>query len=295
MATRSYPFERWDVFTARPFGGNPLAVVLDAAGLDDAEMQALAREFNLSETAFVLPGEKAAVRARYFTPARELPMAGHPTVGTAFALDGRGVFGNDRGSIELGVGVVGLRFERAGGQLQRVWMDQGRPRRLARVADREGVATALGLGVDELDAELPIEVVSAGVPFLLVPLRDRSGLARARLDLARAAPFVPAEHRAVLAFTLDAEDAPVRARMFGEALGIVEDPATGSAHGPLGAFLAWTGVVDAARGPVEALSRQGVEMGRPSDIHLRIRLEGGEPAVEVGGGAVRLARGVLEL
>jgi len=295
MTTRSYPFERWDVFTARLFGGNPLAVVLDANGLEDAEMQALAREFNLSETAFVLPSARAEARARYFTPARELPIAGHPTVGTAFALDARGVFGGDRGRLELGVGVVGLTFERSGGRLERVWMDQGRPRRLARVGDRAGVARALGLEVDELDADLPLEVVSAGVPFLLVPLRDRSGLARARLDLAEVAPFVPADHRAVLAFTLDADDARVRARMFGEALGVVEDPATGSAHGPLGAFLAWTGVVDATRGPVEVLSRQGVEMGRPSEIRLRIRLEEGEPAVEVGGGAVRVARGVLEL
>lgn len=289
-----YEYELWDVFTSRPLGGNPLAVVLDASGLDGTAMQALAREFNLSETAFVLPSARADARARYFTPARELPMAGHPTVGTAFALAERGRLGRDRATLELGVGVVPLRLERGEG-LERVWMDQGRPRRLGTVTDRRSVAGALGLEPDELVAELPLEVVSAGVPFLLVPVGDRAALARLRLDLRAISPFVPAEHRAVFAFTLDSDDSLVRARMFGEALGVAEDPATGSAHGPLGAYLAWTGIVEAASGPVEFLSRQGVEMGRPSEVRVRVRLEDGDPAVEVGGSAVRLARGRLEL
>lgn len=295
MATTSLPYELWDVFTDRPLGGNPLAVLTDARGLEEATMQSLAKEFHLSETSFVLPSERADARARYFTPARELPMAGHPTIGTAFALERRGVLRGARARLELGVGLVGLELEREAGRLTRVWMDQGRPERLGGVGDRAGVAGALGLEERQLHPSLPLEVVSAGVPYLLVPLEHRAALARARLDLEAVTPFVPREHRAVLAFTLDVDDGLVRARMFGEALGMIEDPATGSAHGPLGAYLAWHGVVDPSGAPVAFVSRQGVEMGRPSELHVRVRLEEGQPAVEVGGSAVRLAHGVLEL
>ncbi|MEJ2292418.1 MAG: PhzF family phenazine biosynthesis protein, partial [Deinococcales bacterium] len=290
MATTTYAYELWDVFTDRPLGGNPLAVVLDARGLDEDTLQALAREFNLSETAFVLPSQRADARARFFTPARELPMAGHPTIGTAFALAGHGTLAGERARLELGIGVVGLTLEREGGRLTRVWMDQGRPERLAEVDDRGAVARALGLEPRDLVPALPLQVASAGVPFLLVPVRSLAALGRARLDLNAIAPFVPADHRAVLVFAVDG-GAAVRARMFGEALGVVEDPATGSAHGPLGAYLAWHGVIAPGADPVEVVSRQGVEMGRPSVLHLRVRLDRGEFAVEVGGGAVRLARG----
>ena len=293
MGPTTYAYELWDVFTDRPLGGNPLAVVLDARGLEEATLQALAREFNLSETAFVLPSRNAQARARFFTPARELPMAGHPTIGTAFALAAHGALAGERARLELGIGVVDLTLEREGGRLTRVWMDQGRPERLAGVEDRGGVAGALGLDERDLEPALPLQVVSAGVPFLLVPVRGLAALGRARLDLQAVAPYVPADHRAVLVFTL--ERGGVRARMFGEALGVMEDPATGSAHGPLGAYLAWNGVIDPGADPVEVVSRQGVEMGRPSVLHLRVRREGEAPAVEVGGGAVRIARGRLEL
>lgn len=295
MASRSIPYEIWDVFTHRALGGNPLAVLPEAGELDARSMQALAQEFNLSETAFIQPSRVADVRARYFTPTRELPMAGHPTIGTAFSLAAAGRLHGERASLELGIGVVDLRLEWRQGRLVRAWMDQGRPERLAVVDERAGVARALGLEPSDLEPSLPLWVVSAGVPYLLAPLRDRDALARCRLDLDAVAPFVPVDHRAVLAFTLDAEDALVRCRMFGEALGMIEDPATGSAHGPLGAYLAMNGVIDATAAPVERLSRQGVEMGRPSEIRLRVRMEQGEPAVEVGGEAVRLGRGELAL
>lgn len=280
----------WDVFTDAAFGGNPLAVVLDADDLDGAAMQALAREFGLSETAFVVHSSVADVRARYFTPATELPMAGHPTIGTAFALDAAGRLSGERARFELGVGPRELTLERDDGRLRRVWMDQGTPHEVGRVEDRAAVARALGLEPRALVASLPLSVVTAGVPFLLVPVIDRGELARVRLDLSAIAPFVPPEHRAVLAFTLDSDDSHVSARMFGEALGVVEDPATGSAHGPLGAYLAWHGRV-----PVGGrfLSRQGVAMGRPSEVWVRTRGDGGAVAVEVGGGAVPVLRGAL--
>jgi len=295
MGEGAIEYELWDVFTSRPLAGNPLAVVIDGEGFDEGTMQALAREFNLSETAFVLPSARADARARYFTPARELPMAGHPTIGTAYALAARGRLPATAATLELGIGLVPVSLERDGERLTRVWMDQGRPRWLAQVDRREEVARALGLTNEDLEASLPLSVVSAGVPYLMVPVRGLEALARVRLDLAALAPFLAAEHRAVFAFSLEAGDARTRARMFGEAVGVVEDPATGSAHGPLGAYLAWNGIVDARSGPATFLSRQGVEMGRPSEIEVRVRLEDGEPAVEVGGSAVRVASGRLEL
>lgn len=295
MTTKRFEYQLWDVFASRPLAGNALAVLPDARGLDQPTMQALAREFNLSETAFVLPSERADVRARYFTPTHELPMAGHPTVGTAFALAQRGTLPGDEARIELGVGVVPLKLERDGETLVRVWMDQGVPRLLAAVAARDGVAGALGLDAGELHPGLPLEVVSAGVPFLLVPVRDRDALGRLRLDPTAMAPHLPAYPLGVLAFTLDSDDSLVRARMFGEAFGVVEDPGTGAAHGPLGGYLASHGVLAPGIEPATFLSRQGVEMKRPSEIDVRVRLEGDEPAVEVGGAAVRVATGWIDL
>ena len=301
MPAKRFAYELWDVFTTRPLQGNALAVLPDASGLETGAMQRLAREFNLSETAYVLPSERADARARYFTPVTELPMAGHPTIGTAFALEAQGRLPGPAARIELGVGVVALTLDRGeGGRLTQVWMDQGRPRRLAEVDRRDAVAAALGLRREDLAGDLPLQVVSAGVPFLLVPVANTGALARVRLDLAALTPYLPEGHRAVFAFTLDpdgpgAGGARVRCRMFGEAVGVVEDPATGSAHGPLGAYLAWQGAVDASAGPVTFLSRQGVEMGRASEVWVRVRIEDGEPAVEVGGAAVRVATGWLEL
>jgi trans-2,3-dihydro-3-hydroxyanthranilate isomerase len=299
--------EVWDVFAARPLEGNALAVVPDAAGLSDATMQAVAREFALSETVFVRPGPEGRPRLRIFTPAQELPTAGHPTVGAAFALDRRGRLAGARAAFELGVGPVGVALERdARGRLTRAWMDQGRPARLAAGLDRPGVADALGLIARDLDPDLPPEVWSAGNPFLLAPLRDEAALARAWLSLARLDDTVPAGHRAVLAFVPPAGDRPVRCRMFGEALGVVEDPGTGSAHGPLGAYLARheRAPRPSADRPVALASLQGVEMGRPSHLSLRLRaLPAGTPPdadradvlVEVGGSATRVLDGRLRL
>lgn len=295
----------WDVFTDRPLAGNALAVLPDAGGLTDDAMQRVAREFDLSETVFVLPGPEGRPRLRIFTPARELPMAGHPTIGAAFALDRRGRLHGDRATVELGIGPVALDLERAGdGRLLRVWMDQARPRRLATLDDRPGVARALGLDVADLAPRAPLEVWSAGVPYLVVALRDLDALGRARLTLERLGPSIDPDHRAVLAFVAGEGGGSPRCRVFGEAVGVVEDPGTGSAHGPLGAYLVRHGLVEAppAGGTTVLQSRQGVEMGRPSTLHLRLRAlpagvareEGrADVAVEVGGAAVPVLEGRL--
>lgn len=288
------PYELWDVFTAEPFSGNPLAVVPDASGLSDEQMQRIANEFNLSETSFVLPSGTADVRARYFTPARELPMAGHPSVGTVYALDAKGMFrGKDEITLELAVGPVTMTLERDGDSLTRVWMDQGVPQ-LLETFDRAAVAAAIGLTEGELEPTLPVQLGSAGNPFLLVPVVSLEALAKINVSASDLTELLHGDHQAVFAFTRDATESDVRARMLGAAMGISEDPATGSAHGPLGAYLAaYTDILtgDSA----EFVSHQGVEMGRKSELFVKITRTAAGVRVSVGGGAVQIGEGTLFL
>jgi trans-2,3-dihydro-3-hydroxyanthranilate isomerase len=288
-------YQLWDVFTERALSGNPLAVVPDAAALSGAQMQAIAREFNLSETSFVLPSKQADAKARYFTPALELPMAGHPSIGTVYALEYLGRIAKETLGLELGVGVVPMRLERNGGRLRRVWMNQGVPELLEVEGDRARVAKGLGLEEDDLDPELPIQLASAGVPFLYVPVRESAALARARLGEASLASLTEDGPKGVFVFTRRAEEADARARMFGQAVGVGEDPATGSAHGPLGAYLASYGMLDFDGDSAAFLSRQGIEMGRPSEIYVRVHKSPAGFKVEVGGAAVLVGEGRLYL
>ncbi len=286
--------EIWDVFADRPLAGNALAVVHHDGTVGDDAMRRLAREFGFSETVFVRTGTGRSESGdrpelRIFTPERELPMAGHPTIGAAFSLDRRGRVAGSRATLGSGIGPVEVALERdEHGGLTRAWMDQGRPRREAVVADRAAVASALGLRPADLRPGLPIEAWSAGNPFLLVPLADLGALARARLDLAALGSCTEPEHRAVLAF-VPGEGGPLRCRMFGEALGVPEDPGTGSAHGPLAAYLVRHGSValpaDDDRGELESV--QGVEMGRPSRLFMRIRPLGAARAAGVRATAVK--------
>lgn len=290
--------EIWDVFADAPLAGNPLAVVHDADALSGAAMAALAREFGFSETVFVHAGPVGRPRLRIFTPAQELPMAGHPTIGAAFALARRGRWTGDLATVELSVGPIELTFERdADGRPLRVWMDQGVPRRLARAEARAEVAAALGLAEDDLDADGPIESWSCGTPFLIVPLRDLDALGRARLTLSALAPWTDPSHRAALCVVVG-EDGGTRCRMFGEALGVVEDPGTGSAHGPLGGWLAAHGrIAPGPDGEARFSSLQGVEMGRPSRLHVRVVWRDGPgtpPRVHVGGVARPVLHGALD-
>ncbi len=292
-------YQLWDVFTDEPLSGNPLAVVYDAKSLSDARMQQIAREFNLSETSFVLPSATADARARYFTPLRELPMAGHPSIGTVYALEhlGRVPQGQLLVKLELAIGVVKMGLERHEGALTRVWMNQGTPRLGAIYPERAQVATALGLTLSQLDESLPVQQGSAGVPFLLVPVRDLQALAQASPSADALARLAGDERPAVLVFTRETNEAgvDVRCRMFAPALGVAEDPATGSAHGPLGAYLAHHGVLDFAGETASLVSRQGGEMGRPSRIDVGVRRTGEGFEVYVGGSAVLVGEGRLYL
>lgn len=288
-------YEIWDVFTDKPLEGNPLALIPDASQLNDAHMQVIAREFNLSETSFILPSEKADIQARYFTPSRELPMAGHPTIGTIFALHRHGKIKGESFRLELQAGVFEIGLEHEQTKLVRAWMNQGVPKKISEIADKSVIANALNLAATDV-MDLPIEFVSAGNPFLIVPLTSLDALARASLK-PRAFENPNGQHVVgVFAFTTATENVKVRGRMFaGEGVGVSEDPATGSAHGPLGWYMARHRMLEFQNNTTEFISHQGVEMGRSSELHVRVTKIQNDFSVSVGGHAVLVAEGTLYL
>ena len=294
-----------DVFTDRAFGGNPLAVVTNGRGVDGGTMQAIAKEFNLSETTFVLPPDdpRHDWRVRIFTPGSELPMAGHPTVGTAFVLAREHLIprgGRETNVVfEEGVGPVPVSVEFEGGEPVFAEMSQPLPTFGPRLDDRRAVAAMLSLGESDLEPDLPVEVVSCGVPFLYVPLRslDAARRARPRADLIERASGERGILPELFVFTREVEGAgsTVHSRMFAPGMGITEDPATGAASGPLGCYLVRYGLVPP--GPTaEIVSEQGIEMGRPSFIHIRIERAGELfTAVRVGGQCHFMGGGFIEI
>jgi trans-2,3-dihydro-3-hydroxyanthranilate isomerase len=287
----TYRFVTVDVFTSQRFGGNPLAVFSDARGISDADMQNLAREFNLSETTFVLPPEDPAntARVRIFTPAREMPFAGHPNVGTGWVLaqEGRAAGGTLR--FEELAGLVEVRVED-----DLVTIAAPQPLSLGEQLDVEHVAACAGIEVADLitTGHVPM-LASTGNPFFFAEV---SGPA-----LTRASPDVAAFRRAIasrpglggrLSLHLYARDgARIRSRMFGPLLGVAEDPATGSANVTLGALLL------SLSGDAEARFEivQGVEMGRPSLLHVTARRAADGIRATVGGACVPVLRGEVEL
>jgi trans-2,3-dihydro-3-hydroxyanthranilate isomerase len=299
----SHAYQVWDVFTDEPLLGNPLAVFGDARGIDAALMQRIAQELNLSETTFVLPSEMTGChsRVRIFTPRRELPIAGHPIIGTTFALARQGRIGPDERSgltLELGVGPTPIDLEWSGSMLSFAWMTQPRPS-FGGVVDCEQASAALGLRADDVRTDVPAQIVSCGEPFLLIPLRDRAAVDAARYDTtaaARLSATLGASRPMFLFAMLPAgADATVYSRMFAPDFGVPEDPATGGATGPLGSYLLRHRLVD-ARLAADMWSLQGVAMGRASRLRMSID---GTPEditrVRVGGGAVLLGRGELLL
>ncbi|HZT57462.1 MAG TPA: PhzF family phenazine biosynthesis protein [Pyrinomonadaceae bacterium] len=293
-----------DVFTDRAFGGNPLAVCTNGRGLTTETMQSVAKEFNLSETTFVLPPDdpKHDWRVRIFTPGSELPMAGHPTVGTSFVLAREHMIRRDEREtnivLEEGVGPVPVRIEFKDGEPVFAEMTQPLPKFGPQVNDIEAVAAMLSLDAGDIDANLPVEVVSCGVPFLYVPLRSLAAArqARPRADLIEcvATGGVPPEVF-VFAREVEHEGSTVHSRMFAPGLGITEDPATGAASGPLGCYLVRHRLVACDR-VAEITSEQGIEMGRPSFIKITIERRGDEfKAVRVGGQCHFMGEGFIEV
>jgi trans-2,3-dihydro-3-hydroxyanthranilate isomerase len=292
-------FLQYDVFTDEALAGNQLAVFLDGRGLSTERMQAIAREMNFSESTFILPPEAAGtdVRMRIFTPGNELPMAGHPTVGSTFALAHTGAIrtGLSRFVFGLGVGPVPVDLKWEGTRLRFAWMTQLKPVFGPAIDAREAVAAAIGLEAADLAPDLPIQQVTTGLPFLFVPLRSRDAVDRASCDVSafRRLKSSNAIDVGIFLFAVlpPGSSETVYSRMFAPGFGMVEDPATGSASGALGCYLVRHGLVtgDASR---RMVSLQGVAMGRPSRIHIAIDSRGDEiVSVKVGGSSVLVARG----
>jgi trans-2,3-dihydro-3-hydroxyanthranilate isomerase len=291
----------YDVFTDEPLTVNQLALFLDGRGLPSERMQALAREMNFSESTFILPAETAGtdVRMRIFTPANEMPMAGHPTIGSTFALAEAGVIrpGAARFVFGLGIGPVPVDLEWEGSRLRFAWMTQLTPSFGPALDARDVVAAALGLPAGDLVPELPVQQVSCGVTFLLVSLRSRETVDRAVSDAAAFRRLAAATGinlpMYLFAVLPPGSSETVYSRMFAPEFGITEDPASGSACGPVGCYLVRHRLVtgDAAR---RIVALQGKAMQRPSRIHIAIGERGGEIVeVKVGGTAVLVGRGEL--
>jgi trans-2,3-dihydro-3-hydroxyanthranilate isomerase len=292
---RRYPYVLVDVFTDRPLEGNALAVFPDGRGLSDAEMQALAKETNLSETTFVLPREEAVerergVQVRIFTVAEELPFAGHPTLGTASVL--RGTSGAPQVELELRVGRIPVTFTDAAGGPAFGEMTQREPE-FGRRYPRAAVAGLGGLREDDLREDVPVETVSTGNPFLMVPVKTRAAMERLSYDAAAAARFLKDSDAKFLYWvTLETGDPAARARarmIFYNG----EDPATGSAAGPAAAWMAHHGLIPSGE---RVMIEQGVEMGRRSHLYVSaVRTAAGATEVRVGGHTVEVARGEFRL
>ncbi len=288
-----------DVFTDRAFGGNPLAVVLDAEGLSAARMQAIAAEFGYAETTFVLPPDDPAhtARVRIFTPRSELPFAGHPNIGTAFALGRAGLASGERLVFEEGAGLVPLDLLREGGEVRGAELTAPRPfARLSEMAAAD-VAAYAGLEADAVRTALhPVLVASVGLPFVFAELTSLEALGRARPDLPaflRVAPRDGAD--AVFLHVADPDDPHVRhARMFAPLDGIWEDPATGSATAALAGLLA--DLRPEADCDITLTVRQGEAMGRPSLLRARALKRHGSPGpVTLRGDCVAMMEGTLAL
>jgi len=280
-----------DVFSSRPFEGNPLAVFLDGRGLSDQEMQALALEMNLSETTFILPREASVerergVRVRIFTVREELPFAGHPTLGTAFQL--RGPAGAREVVLDLNAGRVPVQFDERPGQPLFGEMTQVNPE-FGRRHDREAVVRAIGLRDGDTDPSLPIQTVSTGVPFTIVPLRGLEIIRNLRVDMRGSEEYLQRTGGKFFYF-VSRETVDPAARLHARMMFYNgEDPATGSAAGCAAAWMVANGFAQAEE---RVLIEQGVEMNRPSQIFVRAsRRDDRVVNVRVGGNVVEVLRG----
>jgi len=297
-----YRYFTCDVFTDTRFGGNQLAVLPEAEGLSDEQMQHIAREFNYSETTFVLPPQAGHDRrVRIFTPPREVPFAGHPNVGTAFVLATMGAFGPLDGpasvTFEEPAGLVPIAVHKRGGG--RIWCELTAPQglTLGKTVSAQAVAAAVSLSADDIltTAHAP-QMASVGLPFLIAELRDRGALERARPDISGLEGLVAEgiEQPDVHLYVRTSDGFDIRARMFAPMDGVPEDPATGSANCALVGLLSH--LDEAASGAFSWRIAQGVEMGRPSVLEARTEKRDGEVVnVWIGGESVMVSEGFIEV
>jgi len=284
-----------DVFTTKPFAGNPLAVITDGDGLTAKKMQAIAREMNLSETVFIQrpTNNRALARLRIFTTTQELPLAGHPVIGTWFLLAELGVVPASEGSVHIlqqtGAGILPVEFTFHNGRPVRVTMTQ-KPARFSRAPfSRAALATTLGLKPSDLVPSLPLEFVSTGIANLIVPVTRTAVLGRIQMNMRALAQLIAPHGTMAYCFAVEG-----RGRVRSRGMlpwGVMEDPATGSAAGALGAYLVHHNQIKASE---PLLISQGVEMGRPSEIHVEIIAEKDKLVPKVSGSAVRIFEGEID-
>jgi trans-2,3-dihydro-3-hydroxyanthranilate isomerase len=299
-------FVQVDVFTETPFCGNPLAVILEGQGLTSGQMQAVAREMNLSETAFILPSTDATAHAkvRIFTPRLELPFAGHPVVGTSYVLATEGLIPRREGGFELrlesGVGVLPVEIACANGIVTQVTMTQRAPQFLAVLPSADVEQLARGLGLDPQDilgTGLPAQLVSTGLPQIMVPVRSLAAVQAIKLELGHLYTVCERyDTHSIYAFTRETvtSGAHVHSRLFAPLAGVFEDPATGSASGALGAYLVHHRAAGGDAPVVRLENEQGYELGRPSRICIEVARDRSTIArVRVGGRVIKVIDGAV--
>lgn len=288
-----YRYRVVDVFTQTPLEGNPLAVFPDASAIDDGTMQRIAREMNLSETVFAVPSTRpdCAARIRIFTPSMEMLFAGHPTIGGSFVLLEEGIVSKQAGHFQLEekIGPVPVRVEPGDSPL--IWL-MTPPIKFGKTYDRAVCARALGLNLGDL-LDIEPQVVSAGNPNIFIPLRDKSAVDRAWIEMQGLRTIKSAADDAVCVFVFAPTADGAYSRMFAPEHGVVEDPATGSATGPLAAFMIRHGLRPAGKSS-RFISEQGTKIGRRSILHVLIHGELGENGIEVGGYVTPLVEATMK-
>ena len=301
----SYRYLHLDVFTDTPFEGNQLAVFPEPQGLTTEQMQTITREMNFSECTFIFPPEAAGtdIRMRIFTPGEELPMAGHPVIGSTFALVKEGTIKPGRHGFVFGlnVGPTPVSLDWKGSNLDFAWMTQKNPEFGAPLKDRAAFASAIGVREADL-VDAPVQIISCGVAFLFAALRTRSAVDGINVDVKAydaLCTHAGIDNRPLFIFTTDGAGASgheaVYSRMLAPGFGIPEDPATGSASGPLGCHLLVHRLLERER-LAHIVSLQGVKMRRPSRIHISIDASGDQiTRVRVGGRSVLVGDGTLRV
>ena len=295
MDTRAFALV--DAFTQTPLSGNAAGVVPDASGLSVEQMQAIARELSVSETAFLFPSDEADRKIRYFTPKQEVDLCGHATVATHAFLEAAGTIGVGTHSLETNVGVLSVESTASG----LVWMTQTEPSVTPVAIEYETIAAALGIeqaALTEVGDELPIARASTGLPFLMVPVSFLQSLGNAAPDM-DAIASLSAEHdvAGIYAFTFDTLDSAstLHARMFAPASGVPEDPVTGTASGACGAYLEWYGALDSFVDPLQFEQGQFIDRGGHAFVDIQADETTGLTTVRVGGHAVSAADGTLTI
>jgi trans-2,3-dihydro-3-hydroxyanthranilate isomerase len=289
---RTYRYRVVDVFTDKPLEGNALAVFPDASGIDDQSMQKIARELNLSETAFIVPVTRpeCAAGVRIFTPAKEVAFAGHPTIGTSFVLLDEGIVPANikRFLLEEKIGPVPVRVDTGTNPL--IWLHTPSISE-GRTFDRTVCAQVLGLGPGDLLDAAP-QLLSAGNPTVFIALKDRDAVDRARLD-SRGPAVLRGDHPEPLCvFVFSPTPEGAYSRMFAPEYGIPEDPATGSSTGPLAAFMIRHGLAPGTAG-TRLISEQGTWMGRRSILHILVLGDRGRDGIEVGGNVMPVVEATM--